>query len=508
MINLLPPAKKVFVNPDFKMLRMLTEAMPNAKMTAFHNFNIQTRVTARSAKSTFIVSDVEVRQPRIGSQEYSRWAEIQDAYIKNQSMIRIDGNIATESALQTPCCLYIEAANANIAAMQKQLFFPLLGEGYPKFNIIYTPNLPAEGFPDQRLILVNLDTFTTRIFGSDYFGESKKGALRMWNKCAYDNGGLALHAGCKIFPEVNEVEKLMLIVGLSGTGKTTTTFRQQFNSLPVQDDFCALLPKGKVISSENGCFAKTFGLDPAEEPSIYNALARDSAWLENVAMRADGSVDYYDGTYTTNGRGTFPLEDIPHRSPKNLPPVSAIVFLNRNLNIIPAVAKLNLNQAAAYFMLGESTGTSAGGAAEEGKFLRIPGTNPFFPMDDSLQGNRFLDLIRSSPDLQIYLMNTGRIGGGEQNADSIKVKIRDSSAILSGIIANSINWTSDADFGYELALQVPGIDDPRLLNPKLLYTQQNRLAEYVSLIEHIKSQRNQYLNHFVNLYPEITNSLH
>ena len=43
-------------------------------------------------------------------------------------------------------------------------------------------------------------------------------------------------------------------------------------------------------------------------------------------------------------------------------------------------AKLSQEQAAAYFMLGETTGTSAGGAAEEGKFLRVPGTNPFFPL--------------------------------------------------------------------------------------------------------------------------------
>ena len=31
-------------------------------------------------------------------------------------------------------------------------------------------------------------------------------------------------------------------------------------------------------------------------------------------------------------------------------------------------------------MLGETKGTSAGGADEAGKSLRVPGTNPFFPM--------------------------------------------------------------------------------------------------------------------------------
>ena len=40
----------------------------------------------------------------------------------------------------------------------------------------------------------------TRVFNSDYFGESKKGGLRMWNKLVHDRGGLPLHAGCKIIP--------------------------------------------------------------------------------------------------------------------------------------------------------------------------------------------------------------------------------------------------------------------------------------------------------------------
>ena len=49
-------------------------------------------------------------------------------------------------------------------------------------------------------------------------------------------------------------------------------------------------------------------------------------------------------------------------------------------------------------MLGETTGTSAGGASEEGKFLRVPGTNPFFPLPHGLQGNRFLELLDTPPD--------------------------------------------------------------------------------------------------------------
>src|SRR5689334_24555488 len=84
-----------------------------------------------------------------------------------------------------------------------------------------------------------------------------------------------------------------------------------------------------------------------------------------------------------------------------------LLILNRNENIIPAVAKLEGAQAAAYFMLGETKGTSAGGAAEAGKSLRVPGTNPFFPLLHAMQGNRFLDLLNGSP-MEVYLMKIGR----------------------------------------------------------------------------------------------------
>ena len=70
----------------------------------------------------------------------------------------------------------------------------------PELTVIYTPNLKAEGYPDDRLIAVDLEQGVTRVFNSDYFGESKKGGLRMWNKLVYERGGLPLHAGCKVIP--------------------------------------------------------------------------------------------------------------------------------------------------------------------------------------------------------------------------------------------------------------------------------------------------------------------
>jgi phosphoenolpyruvate carboxykinase (ATP) len=402
----------------------------------------------------------------------------------------------------------IEAGQANIAGMQSQLFFAPAQGGSPQFTVIYTPSLPAPGKPDDRLIIVDLDNWVTRVLGSDYFGESKMGSLRMWGKLAHDLGGLALHAGLKTFPAESTrsgVEESMLIIGLSGTGKTTTTFRQQAGSLPVQDDFVALFPGGVIHTTENGCFAKTFGLDPEDEPTIYGGTTRPDAWLENVSVTPDGKVDFFDTNYTANGRSTFPLADIRHRDPKDVPPARYLLMLNRSDHIIPGVAKLRRDQIPAYFMLGETKGTSAGGAAEEGKSLRVPGTNPFFFDDDALQGNRLLELLATMPDLEAFVLNTGRVGG--EGEGSKEVRIQDSSAIVQGIVEGTITWETDQDFGCDVATSVPGVDDVELLQPARLYARQGRQREHDEMVARLQKERAEYLASYEMLDPAIAAGL-
>ncbi|HET6347215.1 MAG TPA: phosphoenolpyruvate carboxykinase (ATP), partial [Myxococcota bacterium] len=374
----------------------------------------------------------------------------------------------------------------------------------PELVMIYTPNLPMPRYTDDRLISVDLESGISRVFNSDYFGESKKGGLRMWNKVIYDKGGLAMHAGCKAIP-VKGKEKVGLIIGLSGTGKTTTTFTRQNDSRPIQDDFIGLLPDGTVLATENGCFAKTYALDPKNEPMIYNAVVKSDAYLENVSQKPDGTVDFYDESYTQNGRCTFPFALIPEITGLDrIPKVDFILILNRNENIIPAVAKLNEAQAAAYFMLGETKGTAAGGVEEAGKALRVPGTNPFFPLLHAQQGTRFLELMKNRT-TEVYLMNTGWVGGADGTQYAKKVKIKHSSAVVKAIAEGTIEWTKDEDFGYQVAKSVPGLEpaDDHLLRPKEYYASANRMDEYKKIVHQLKTDRTAHLKKFPGLTEEI-----
>ncbi len=504
----LPDAASVAVNPSQAEMRSwVVEYMDRVTETEFGNLNYQAEVTARLSRSTFFVSDEENYQNRISRAEYEEWAAAQDAYIADRDMILVEGYIGPDPEFRTACRLFIERTQANIPGMQTQLYFDRDEDWEPEFTVIYTPGLRAPGKPDDRLILVDHEAYVTRVFGSDYFGESKMGGLRMWNHLVYERGGLACHAGLKTFPDVEGREMVALILGLSGTGKTTTTFRQQLRSLPVQDDFVALMPEGLVYTSEDGCFAKTYGLDPDDEPTIYGGSTRPDAWLENTHVDPDGTVDFFNDSYTANGRSTFPLANIRHRDPRNLPPVDFILLLNRNETIIPAVVKLHREQAAAYFMLGETKGTSAGGAAEAGKSLRVPGTNPFFFNNNAWQGNRFLALLGTMPDVDVYVMNTGRVGGGDADERSKKVKIRHSSAVVEGIASGTIQWTEDPDFGYLVAAEVPGFDDIELLQPRRLYERQDRIDEYDALVTQLKAERREYLAAFDDLDQSIVTSV-
>src|SRR5438046_10595134 len=129
--------------------------------------------------------------------------------------------------------------------MQRHLYYPPDAGRQPEITMIYTPNLTAPGYPNDRAILVDLEAGITRVFNSDYFGESKKGGLRMWNKKVYEAGGLAMHAGCKVIP-VGSEQRVVLIVGLSGTGKTRTTLTRRNDTKPVQDDFDSMIQDGQI----------------------------------------------------------------------------------------------------------------------------------------------------------------------------------------------------------------------------------------------------------------------
>ena len=491
-------------NPSPEELRSLAAAQTTVRETEYGSLNVTTQVTARSKVSTFIATDDPSRHtdPTITRSEYDALARAQTEHLANKNVVVLDGYIGDHPDARVRTRLIIEKENANIAAKQRLLYFPADDDADPEFTVYYTPSLAAPGYPDDRIIAVDLDAGVTRVLNSDYFGESKMAGLRMWDALMYRRGGLAMHSGLKVVGD-GTARRVGLVVGLSGTGKTTTTFSRAGGGAPVQDDFVALFPGGKVYGTEAGTFAKVYGLTAESEPPVCHGATQPRSYLENVAMDASGALDFHDKTHTENSRAVISAEDIPGIIyPAEVDTADFMLILNRNANIIPAVARLTPDQAAAYFMLGETTGTSAGGKSEAGKFLRVPGTNPFFAYRHEWQANRLRELLETTS-MEVFVLNTGRVGGPADDDRSSKVTPAISAAIVAAIAHGGIEWEEDPDFGYEVASAVPNVEDSSILRPRLLYASQERGDEYAELIAGLKVERSEHLASYEDLLPEI-----
>jgi len=121
-------------------------------------------------------------------------------------------------------------------------------------------------------------------------------------------------------------------------------------------------------------------------------------------------------------------------------------------------------------------------------------------------GNRMLELL-DSHEMKVFVLNTGRVGGGDGHEGSKKMTIPYSSATVQAIVEHTISWTTDPDFGYEIAESVPGIDDIEILQPRRLYEGQGRLAEYEAMVARMKRERREYLASFAGLDEAIVKSI-
>ncbi|MBD3237602.1 MAG: phosphoenolpyruvate carboxykinase (ATP) [Candidatus Eisenbacteria bacterium] len=567
----IPYAVRTIANPSQAELRELSKRhVPHIYESRYGNLDRITRCKARMAKHTHIIAPMHeagfYSSHVMRSEEAAGIIEHQRQYIERiGTLIQIDGYQGLGPLAPAVQWLYTPEG-ANIAGMQQILAFPREAVESseertqpfrPQFRLVMTPGCPAPGSPPQVAILVDLEHWTTYVLGSDYFGESKKGMLRMLNEYVYQLGGLVLHAGAKAVTVAGR-RVMMAVMGLSGTGKTTTTFSHQGDlTEPVQDDMICLWPDGSCTPTENGCFAKTHGLREESEPVIYRGTIQPEAWVENVYLDPDGTYDFskeslapedvarlYDAlvstgaprenvdayvagkvradevldergvpldgwdfvVWTQNGRSIIPMHAIDNAADLHrIPEIQSLGILNRDEGpdaATPGIVRFTSPlQAAAYFMLGETSKTSAAGK-DRGK-TRSPFTQPFFPRVPHLQARRFEELAARLPDLQLWLMNTGYIGGDARDVDAgraLKVKIRHSSAMLEALLAHWIAWKEDPDFGYEIVdvnapenhPLVEAVGD-EILDPRLFYARRGRHDEYVAWVERIKEERRAFL---------------
>ncbi|HLN93233.1 MAG TPA: phosphoenolpyruvate carboxykinase (ATP) [Thermoanaerobaculia bacterium] len=494
-------AKRILKDLTREELREL--ARTDERTSEYGSPVYSTRIKSRSAKNTYVVANglsIGVMQKPIDRGKAEDTIRAVQERLADTELIQVDRRMGMSPDVPIHCRLYVPREYARIAFMWHNMLFPSNSKKEPDFVSVYVPDW------EERLIFLDVDQGYTYILGSDYPGEAKKSMLRQAMYWIKRRGGLGLHAGSKVLRVVGPDGELrdvgFLLFGLSGTGKTTLTLHDHGLQDPEraiikQDDVVLMTAEGAAYGTEDGFYIKTEGLEPSQTV-LWGAATHPTAVYENIKLDKNGKVDFLDTSITSNGRGVVLRRYIKGTGEGiDLEKANKIVFITRRNDVVPVCARLTSEQAAAYFMLGESIETSAGDPTKAGQAKREVGTNPFIVGPEAEEGNRLLAILNANPDMEAYILNTGSIGANDGFAGE-KITIKVSTEIMKQIAKEGIEWEKDPDWGYETPKRVPGLDLAKY-SPRTYYTPE----KYRALVDKLRVERRAWLAQFPGLDPAI-----
>ncbi len=337
----------------------------------------------------------------------------------------------------------------------------------PDFTVINAaratnPDWQRHGLNSENFVAFNFSEKVQLIGGTWYGGEMKKGLFGYMNFLLPLRGVASMHCSAN----VGEDGDVAVFFGLSGTGKTTLSTDPKRRL--IGDDEHGWDDDG-VFNYEGGCYAKTIDLSAEHEPEIHGAIRRD-ALLENVVVRADGTVDFADGSKTQNTRVSYPIQHIENIVP---PPSRAghatkVIFLTADaFGVLPPVSVLTDEQARYHFLSGftaKIAGTELGVTEPQPTFSACFG-KAFL----ALHPTKYADELGKrmvAAGATAYLVNTGWNGTGK------RISIKATRAIIDAILDGSIDeadTTTLPVFGLAMPTTLPGVDDS-ILDPRDTYT--------------------------------------
>jgi phosphoenolpyruvate carboxykinase (ATP) len=321
-------------------------------------------------------------------------------------------------------------------------------------------------------VAMDMDRKLGVIIGSAYCGSIKKLMFTVMNYLLPFEGILPLHCSANEGPD----GKSALLLGLSGTGKTTLSADPSRALLG--DDEHGWSDSG-IANFENGCYAKMIDIDPSKEPDIYDAVMHKDDYLnhgsivENAMVYPDGTFDYYDDRFTPNSRSSYLLKylkNIKESSVSTHP--TTILFLTADAyGVLPPVSRLDADEAMLWFLMGYTSklaGTETGVTEPQATFSRFFG-QPFMPANPDVYAD-MLGKKMEKHNTQVFLINTGWSGGaygvGKRMDINLTRKMVD--AALNGSLAN-VEYDYDALFHLNIPKSCPGVPS-EILKPKNTWT--------------------------------------
>ena len=320
------------------------------------------------------------------------------------------------------------------------------------------PNWQAQGLHSEYFVAFNLTERMQLIGGTWYGGEMKKGLFAIMNYLLPLRGIAAMHCSAN----VGKSGDVAVFFGLSGTGKTTLSTDPERQL--IGDDEHGWDDDG-VFNFEGGCYAKTIKLSEQAEPEIYRAIRRN-ALLENVVVRAGGSVDYDDASKTENTRVSYPIDHIDNivRPVSKAGHAKKVIFLTADaFGVLPPVSRLTPEQTQYHFLSGftaKLAGTERGITEPTPTFSACFGA-AFLTLHPTQYAEVLVKRMQAAG-AQAYLVNTGWNGSGK------RISIKDTRAIINAILAGELDEAEVETlpvFGLQIPRALPQVDaailDPR-----------------------------------------------
>lgn len=468
-----------------------------------------------SQASTYIVTESpEAHTDQcIPIEEANNLVAQQDKALESLEMICVDGVLGNDPKSKVGVRYIVPVSHAHLAAMFRVLFMTVLESGsdlnwQPDVVIVHTPDVAAKHYPDQRIILLDLESQGARLLHTDSFDDARGTMLRLWTKIIYDLGGLPLHAATKWVTVPNEEERRpVVIVGRERSGKSRLLFDLVEGEEPLSNDYAALFTDGTISIPEKGLVVATNGLRESVQPRLFEGVMKPTSFLLNVSVDEKGNVDFgredeKQRQFAIVPRENLGLADFEEGQKLPAPVLFAVLFQCES--ICPAIFMPKPNRAVRYFMFAERVLTSGRGRSASTTVDRLVGGNPYFPLLHAMQANRLKEIM-TIIDFPFVVLNTGQVGGADKKT-SVQVKPEDTSTCLRAMIREAIDWEVDKafDFVYAKSLRHASREvDPNLLNPRLLYESQDRLEEYTEHVATLQSERQEYLERFPGLSPRI-----
>ena len=341
--------------------------------------------------------------------------------------------------------------------------------GEPDFVVLNASKAKVENYKELGLnsetaVVFNLTEKMQVIINTWYGGEMKKGMFSYMNYLLPLKGMASMHCSANTDLKGGNTA---IFFGLSGTGKTTLSTDPK--RLLIGDDEHGWDNDG-VFNFEGGCYAKVINLDKDSEPDIWNAIKRD-ALLENVTVRADGSIDFADKSVTENTRVSYPIYHIENivKPVSKGPAAEKVIFLSADaFGVLPPVSILTPEQTKYSFLSGftaKLAGTERGITEPTPTFSACFGA-AFLSLHPTKYGEELVKKMQASG-AKAYLVNTGWNGTGK------RISIKDTRGIIDAILDGSIDKAPTKKmpyFDFEVPTALPGVD-PKILDPRDTYAE-------------------------------------